>query len=127
VANNKNFGAFGYNDYPEEVVTANFGDEISIKVNMPEDEQNERFREYMKQANFDPLDLINDEKVQKAKELSEEEQWNLVTVTPALPEKPIQFYESAIFRYRLWYEELKTHTDEIIEKNPGKKVWTVKT
>jgi len=116
--------AFGYNDYPEDVVTANFGDEISIKVNMPEEEQNERFREDMKERGFDPLGLMSDENVQKAKELSEEERWKLVTVTPALPEKPIQFYESATFRYRLWYEELKARTNEIIAENPGKKVWT---
>ena len=116
--------ALGYNDYPEEVVTANFGDEISIKVNMPEDKQNERFREYMKERGFDPFDLLSVENAQKANELSEEEQWNLVTLTPTIPEKPIHFYESAIFRYRLWYEEMKERTDEIIQKNPGRKVWT---
>lgn len=116
--------AFGYNDYPEDVVTANFGDEISIKVNMPEEEQNKRFRKYMQEQGFDPLDLMSDEKAQKAKGLPEEEKWELVTVTPALPEKPVQFYESAIFRYRLWYEEMKARTDEIIKENPGRKVWT---
>ena len=116
--------AFGYNDYPEDVVTANFGDEISIKLNTPEEEQNERFRKYMQARGFDPLDLMSDEHVQKAKGLLEEEQWKSVAVTPALPEKPIQFYESATFRYRLWYEEMKARTDEIIKENPGRKVWT---
>jgi len=117
-------GAFGYNDYPKDVITDNFGDEISIKVNMPEEEQNERFRKYMKERGFDPLGLMSDENAQKAKVLPETAKWELVTVTPALPEKPVQFYESAIFRYRLWYEEMKARTDEIIEENPGRKVWT---
>lgn len=116
--------ALGYNGYPESVVTANFGDEISIHLKMPKEKQNKRFRQYMKERGFDPLDLMSDKNAEKAKGLLKEKQWKFVTVTPALPNKPIQFYEAAIFRYRLWYEEMKAHTDAIIEKNPDKKVWT---
>ena len=101
------------------------GNEFGRRIASPiPPEQNERSREHMKEHDFDPLGLMSMESAQKARELSEAERWNLVTVTLALPEKPIQFYESAVFRYGLWYEEMKARTHDIIQKNPGKKVWT---
>ena len=118
------FKALGYNDYPEGVAAANFGDEISIHLSMPEQEQNERFRREMVDGGLDPLELMSEENAARARELPEEEQWELVTVTPALPERPIQFYESAVFRYRLWYEELAARTKVVLEENPAKRVLT---
>ena len=114
--------ALGYNGYPPQVVEANLGDEISISISLPEAEQNRRFREHLKARGFHPLDLVSDENVEKTRALPEAEQWNLVTLTPALPGKPMQFYESALFRYRLWYEETAAKTREAEQKNPGKKV-----
>jgi len=116
--------ALGYNGYPPGVVAASFGDEISIHVSLSEEEQNRRFRDAMREKGFDPLELISDEKLEEARRLPREQQWELVALTPALPDKPIQFYESAIFRYRLWYEELKARTDEVLAQNPGKRVLT---
>jgi len=114
--------ALGYNDYPAGAVGGSLGDEISIKLKTPEPERNRRFREHLKAKGFNPLDLIRDEDLAKARTLPKPEQWALVTLTPALPGKPIQYYESAIFRYRLWYEELTAKTKKLIAENPGKTV-----
>ena len=114
--------ALGYNGYPPGVVEANLGDEISIKLDVPEEEQNARFRETMKAKGLDPLDLMGDDAVKQAKKLTEDERWGLVTLTPALPDKPVQYYESAVFRYRLWYETLAAKTQAALEEHPGKRV-----
>ncbi len=116
--------ALGYNGYPPDVVAPSFGDEISISLSTPMEQQNRRFRQAMKARGIDPLKLMSDENTEKAKGLPEEQRWELVTVTPALPQKPVQFYESAAFRYRLWYEELREKTQKAIEANPGKRVLT---
>ena len=114
--------ALGYNGYPPDVVEGNLGDEISLKLSLSEDEQNQRFREAMKSKGFDPLELITDEDAEKAKVLPTDQQWELVTITPALPDKPLQYYESAVFRYRLWYEELAAKTKACVAEHPDKKV-----
>jgi len=114
--------ALGYNGYPEDTIEANLGDEISLELNMPEEEQNQRFREAMKSKGVDPLDLISAEKKPEARNLPEAEQWNLVTLLPPLPDNPIQYYESAIFRYQLWYEALEKRTRAAIAENPDKRV-----
>ena len=116
------YNALGYNGYPEDTVEGSLGDEISISIKMPVEQQNLRFREYLKSKVFDPLEFIPDEKLEEAKKLSPKEQWELVTITPSLPEKPKQYYESANYRYRIWYEELAFRTEEIEKKHPGKRV-----
>ncbi|MFO7975303.1 MAG: beta-galactosidase trimerization domain-containing protein [Candidatus Hydrogenedentota bacterium] len=114
--------ALGYNGYPEDTVEANLGDEISLELDMPEEEQNQRFREAMKARGFEPLDLISPEKKAQAEDLSTAEQWELVTLLPPVPDNPVQFYESAIFRYQLWYEALKQRTQAAVAENPNKRV-----
>lgn len=114
--------ALGYNGYPEDTVEANLGDEISLELDMPEEEQNARFREAMKAQGLDPLDLISAEKKPEARNLPEAEQWELVTLLPPLPDNPVQYYESAIFRYQLWYEALGKRTRAAIAENPDKRV-----
>lgn len=116
--------ALGYNGYPEDVVEGNFGDEIWLSIDMPVDKQNQRFREYMKERGFDALELIPDKMSEKAKSLTKEEQWRLVTVVQSLPDKPVQYYESANFRYRLWYEQMAARTKSLVEKHPDKRVLT---
>lgn len=116
--------ALGYNGYPADTVEGNFGDEIWISLKMPEDEQNRRFREYLKGRGFDPLEFISDDEVDKAKQLSEEERWGVVKISPSMAERPKQYYESANYRYRLWYEELAGRTKEFGEKHAGKRVLT---
>jgi len=116
--------ALGYNGYPPDVAAVNLGDEISISLSTPVEQQNRRFRQDMKAKGLEPLKLMSEENAERAEGLPEEQRWELVTVTPALPDKPVQFYESAMFRYRLWYEELGEKTQEAIEANPGKRVLT---
>ena len=116
--------ALGYNGYPDDTVEGNFGDEIWISLKMPEEEQNRRFREYLKGEGFDPLEFVGRDEVDTARQLSEAERWGLVKISPSLPERPKQYYESANYRYRLWYEELVNRTKEFGEKHPGKRVLT---
>ncbi|MCK4294207.1 MAG: beta-galactosidase trimerization domain-containing protein [Planctomycetes bacterium] len=116
--------ALGYNGYPDGTVEGNFGDEIWISVSMPVDEQNRRFREYLKGKGFDPLEFVGDEELENARQMGKDEQWGLVKITPSLPEKPKQYYESANYRYELWYEELAGRTKALKEKHPGKRVLT---
>jgi hypothetical protein len=116
--------ALEYNGYPDDTIEGNFGDEIWISVRMPVEEQNQRFREYLRKNGFDPLELISDGGLKKARQLSKEEQWNLVNITPSLPEKPKQYYESANYRYKLWYEELAARTRKFEKKYPGKRILT---
>ncbi|MBW8040781.1 MAG: hypothetical protein FVQ85_12355 [Planctomycetes bacterium] len=116
--------ALEYNGYPDDTVEGNFGDEIWMSVRMPVEEQNHRFGEYLRRNRFDPLELIPDKELEKARQLSKEEQWKLVKIMPSLPEKPKQYYESANYRYRLWYEELAARTQEFKKKHLGKRVLT---
>ncbi|MHC4744124.1 MAG: hypothetical protein ACYS8Z_19575, partial [Planctomycetota bacterium] len=116
--------ALGYNGYPDDTVEGNFGDEIWISLKMSEEEQNRRFREYLKGKGFDPLEFISEDELEKAKKLSEEERWGLVKISPSLVERPKHYYESANYRYRLWYEELAARTKEFKGKHPGKRVLT---
>ena len=114
--------ALGYNRHPEDTVEASFGDEITIQLKTPIEEQNRRFREHLKKKGFDPLQLIGEGEVAKARTLAKQEQWKLVTITPALADKPKHFYESANFRYQLWYEELAARTKKAKAQHPGKRV-----
>jgi hypothetical protein len=116
--------ALGYNGYPEATIEGNFGDEIWISISMPVEEQNRRFREHLKACGFDPLELISNDKLEKARQLRKDEQWKLAGITPSLPDKPIQYYESANFRYRLWYEELAARTEVFKKEHVGKYVLT---
>lgn len=116
--------ALEYNGYPDDTIEGNFGDEIWISVRMPVEEQNHRFREYLRRNRFNPLELIPDKELEKARQLSKEEQWKLVKIMPSLPEKPKQYYESANYRYQLWYEELAARTQEFKKNHPGKRVLT---
>ena len=116
--------ALGYNGYPEGTVEGNFGDEICISLSMPVEEQNRRFREHLRAKGIDPLELIAGEKLESARQLSEEERWNLVVIEPSLADRPVQYYESAGFRYRLWYEELAARTEKFKSEHPGKEVLT---
>ncbi|MFV2069623.1 MAG: hypothetical protein ACC645_21875, partial [Pirellulales bacterium] len=106
--------ALGYHGYPPDTVEGNLGDEIGLLLDAKKkDEYARRFRAHMKAKGFDPLDLIKDEDVAKAKTLAKDEQWELVTFVPALPNKPRQFYESVNFRYQMWYEQLGARTKSI--------------
>ena len=123
--------ALGYNGYPDGTVEGDFGDEISISIGMPIEEQNRRFREHLATKGFDPLELISNEKIETAQKLSKsagwrgsDEQWKLVEIEPSLPDKPIQYYESSNFRYQLWYEELAAKTERCKNEHLGKEVLT---
>lgn len=123
------FDALGYRGYPPDTVEGNFGDEIHIHLKMPKDEQNRRFREHLQAKGLSPRDLIREEDWAKARELARDQRWGLVTIDPLMDErgeavKPIQFYESANFRYQLWYEELRTRTKKFVADRPGKRVLT---
>jgi hypothetical protein len=114
--------ALGYNDYPSDTVEGNLGDEISLEVKLPIEQQNKRFREHLQAKGIDPLDVIGEQQATQARGLPRGRQWDLVTLMPPLPQKPVHFYESANFRYQLWYERLATETKAIEAKNPGKRV-----
>jgi len=124
--------ALGYNSYPPGTVEGSLGDEIGLRLNMSADEQNRRFREYLKAKGIDPLDALVDEDAAKVKGLPADRQWEMVTL-PKLPyidewmdesvlRKPILYYEQANFRYRLWNEELAAGRMAIEAQHPGRKV-----
>jgi len=122
--------AIGYNGYPEGTIEGNLGDEIGLSINMPEDKQNQAFREFLKARGIDPLDVLLPEDAAKAKGLTKDQQWAMVTLpkmgdkpeeSPVL-QKPVLYYEQADFRYQIWYQELAAQTKDIEAKNPGKKV-----
>jgi len=122
--------ALGYRGYPEDTIEGNFGDEIGLSLKATEDEQNRRFREYLKAKGINPLDVLLDEDAAKAKGLTKDQQWEMVTL-PKLGEKPEQspvmqkpvlFYEQANFRFDLWYQELAADVKALEAKNPDKKV-----
>ncbi|MBU4270327.1 MAG: hypothetical protein KKA28_00435 [Planctomycetes bacterium] len=112
----------GYNGYTADTFVSSLGDEIGLNVAMPAEEQDKRFREALKSRKFDPLDLIADDQAPKAKGMPAEERWSLVHVLPPLPSKPKQFYESAIFRYQLWYDELAAQTRKAEKEHPHQRV-----
>jgi hypothetical protein len=114
--------ALGYNGYPAGTAVADLGDEISIRISLSGSEQNRRFRQAMQAKGISPLDLINGKEIEKAKTLPPEKQWEMVSLVPPLPERPVQYYESAIFRYQLWYKELAAKKDDGVERHPGKRV-----
>ena len=114
--------ALGYNGYPAEVVEGNLGDEISLEIKLPPKEQNDRFRAHLGAKGIDPLEVMSDEQAARARELPQEQQWDRVTLLPPLPQKPVHFYESANFRYQLWYEALAAKTKAMEAKHPGKRV-----
>ncbi len=76
----------------------------------------------MQAKQIDPLDVIADEYAVQARAAFPGKQWELVTLLPPLPQKPVQYYESADFRYQLWYDELAGQTQAIEEQHPGKRV-----
>ncbi|MAE59921.1 MAG: hypothetical protein CMJ49_01040, partial [Planctomycetaceae bacterium] len=108
--------------YPKHIVEGNHGDEIAIHLDTPVEQQNARFRAHLKARGFNPLDLMSDDTAAQARDLPTDQQWQHVTVVPALPDKPFHFYESADFRYKLWYEELAAKTRKVEQANPGKTV-----
>jgi hypothetical protein len=114
--------ALGYNGYPPDTVVADLGDEISIHLSLSADELNRRFRQALQAKGISAIDLVGAKDMEKARALPRERQWELVSVLPALPDRPIQYYESAIFRYRLWYEELAAKRKEAVASHPGKTV-----
>jgi len=92
----------------------NFGDEIDISLTASDDEQNRRFRLYLQAEGFDAMDFVRPED-EAAAELEPAQRWNYVRLQGPLPvEKPRLLYEAAVFRYRLWGEELaeKMHAVE---------------
>lgn len=113
--------ALGYRDPPEGTVLVSLGDEIALHLKTPEDEVNERFRDALKSKGFSPRELLSDQAWSSVQDQGEAAQWDAVTVDP-LPERPRQFYESAMFRYGLWMEELATRTSALEKENPGKQV-----
>lgn len=115
------FKALGYTGYPPNVVEGNLGDEIGLEVGIKPEEQDRRFRELMKAKRVSPLELISENDRPKVQSLPEDQQWQQVHVVPPLPAVPKQYYESAIFRYGLWYEELAARTRKIEAANPGKR------
>jgi hypothetical protein len=114
--------ALGYNGYPANTVEGSLGDEIAIKLKMPADEQDRRFRQYLKEKKIEPLHVMSDANAAKARALPPDQQWPLVSLLPPMPDKPVQFYESASFRFQLWYEELAAQTKKFEDENPGKRV-----
>jgi len=125
--------ALGYNGYPPGIVEGSLGDEIGLKLTSSEDEQNRRFREYLREKGIDPLDVLLDEDAAKAKDLPLDRQWAMVTLPkrPGLDEqgedfpmlrKPVLYYEQANLRYDLWCEELAAGTKAIEAQHPGKQV-----
>lgn len=114
--------ALGYNDYAAGTEVADLGDEISLHLSLPAEEQDRRFRESMKARGISPLELVAAGDLEAARALPPERQWEFVRVLPAQPDRPTQFYESALFRYRLWYEELAAKKDEAIARRAGKRV-----
>lgn len=50
--------ALGYNGYGDDMVEGNFGDQTWASIKMPIDEQNRRFREYLRDKGFDPLEFV---------------------------------------------------------------------
>ncbi len=118
------YKALGYRPHSPGTVEASFGDEISIHLKMPAEQQNRLFRQQMTAKGLDPIDLIAADAVEQAKALDEAAQWELVTVDPPLPDRPKHFFEAADFRYRLWYEELAARTAETIKRHPLQRVLT---
>ncbi|MCC6444430.1 MAG: hypothetical protein IT210_13375 [Armatimonadetes bacterium] len=87
---------------------ANLGDEISLSLKTRPEEQDRRFRQYLRRNGFEPMVMVRPEEEAEARGLPEADRWNLVRLGGTLqPEKPELFYEAANFRYRLWGEELK--------------------
>lgn len=98
---------------------SNFGDEIDIKLSMPEDEQDRRFRAELQGRDFDPLDFVRPADEAAAKAVPADRQWQYVRLQGPLPvEKPQLLYEAAVFRYRLWTEELAAQTKAVAETCP---------
>ena len=117
--------ALGYNGWPEGTVQGNLGDEIFIVHHaLPAEEQEKRFREHLKARGVDPLDYIKEEDEEKARALSKREQWQFVHIKPGIPRKPRHYYESANFRYHLWYEQLRAKRLEIEAAHPTQRVLT---
>jgi len=114
--------ALGYHGYPEGTVEGNLGDEIGLHLTMPVAEQNARFRAYLQGKGIDPLQVMSAEHAEQAKGLPTAEQWTLVTLAPPLPDRPVQYYEQADFRFQLWYEELAAQTRALEAKHPGQRV-----
>ena len=130
----------GYRGYPADTVENNLGDEIGLSIAMKPEQQDQRFRDAMKGRGLDPLDFIPDEEQTKAKAIPAEQRWGLVHVVaaptqdekgrpiepawamPAPATKPKAFYEAAIFRYALWYEELAAQTRKAEKEHAGKRV-----
>lgn len=114
--------ALGYRDPPENIVLGSLGDEVSIRLNLPEEELNRRFREHLKKKGISPREAMDEETWARVADASPEAQWEAVTVDP-IPDRPRQFYESAMFRYGIWYEELAARTEALREKHPGKQIY----
>lgn len=114
--------ALGYTGYPPDTFEGNLGDEIQLSIALPQEEQDQRFRAHLKSRGLNPLDMIDDKSVERARTMTEDEQWDLVRLLPPLRDNPLHFYESANFRYRLWHEELAKQRQAIEDRHPGKRV-----
>jgi hypothetical protein len=98
----------------EYVWLCNFGDEIDIKLTATEEEQNLRFRQYLQDRKFDPMDFVRPEDQAAAAQAEAAKRWDFVRLQgPLPPEKPKLLYEAAVFRYMLWTDELAEATREI--------------
>ncbi len=92
----------------------NFGDEIDLSLSASSEEQDAAFVRYLRERGFDPLDFVRPEDEQTAIATSPGERWQFVHLAgPLPPEKPKLFYEAAVFRYRLWAQELSEITEEV--------------
>jgi hypothetical protein len=93
---------------------ANFGDEIDISLRATPEEQDAAFVADLKQHGFDPLDFVRPEDEAAAAALPQDQRWQFVHLGgPLPPEKPKLLYEAAVFRYRLWTEEMAESTRQI--------------
>lgn len=102
----------------------NFGDEIDISLTASEDEQNRRFQQDLQARGFDPMEFVRPQDTAAAMKAEQARRWAYVRLQGPLPvEKPKLLYEAAVFRYKLWSEELAAKT-RAVEANYPPGTWT---
>jgi hypothetical protein len=90
------------------------GDEIDLHLTASDDEQNLRFRQYLRDRGFKPGDFVRPEDQTAAAHEKPEHRWSYVRLQgPLPPDRPKLLFEAATFRYKLWVEELADATREI--------------
>jgi hypothetical protein len=108
----------------EYVRLCSFGDEIDIKLAASEKEQDRRFREYLQGRGFDPMDFVRPQEEAAAAQVEPAQRWDYVRLGgPLPPQKPKLLYEAAVFRYKLWAEELG-ETTRAVEAQYPPGTWT---